>query len=107
VFSWLGAFYSSSIIGVHSGSPLINFAVYSLPDGLWLVSCMIIVGIIWESRPCQFYTYSIPVIISSIAMEFLQITHAIPGTYDFVDVITLCMSGGIGVLIYHIYIKET
>ena len=106
MFYWFGFSYKS-VLEVSGGSPLTNFAVYSLPDGLWLFSCIIIIGVIWESVPCLFYIYSIPVIVCSIAMEFLQIKNVVHGTYDPVDVVTFFISGCIGMLLYHLYIKET
>ena len=57
--------------------------------------------------PRLFYIYSIPVIVCSIAMEFLQIKNVVHGTYDPVDVVTFFISGCIGMLLYHLYIKET
>ena len=39
-----------------------NFIKFSLPDGLWVLSYMMIIGVIWNSRNfmCLLFMYSIP-----------------------------------------------
>ena len=79
-----------------------SWLVYSLPDGLWLFSYIILVGAIWAIDMRKSLLCSIPMIIIAIGSELLQLPQIIRGTFDMMDL--LCyVTGGIGGIFY---IKE-
>lgn len=63
-----------------------NWMLYSLPDGLWLSSCISLILIIWKNKMTKgslFLIFSMPVIaFLSEAGQFFKI---IPGTFDWMD----------------------
>ena len=76
-----------------------SWLVYSLPDGLWLFSYIILVGAIWAFDMRKSLLCSIPMIIIAIGSELLQLPQIIRGTFDMMDL--LCyVTGGIGGIFY-------
>jgi len=73
---------------------------YCLPDGLWLLSYMLIIDSIWNEETTwlhELFLWILP--ISAILTEFLQMELLIPGTGDWIDVIFYVM----GILTFLIY----
>ena len=73
---------------------------YCLPDGLWLLSYMLIIESIWNEETTwlhELFLWILP--ISAILTEFLQMALLIPGTGDWIDVIFYVM----GILTFLIY----
>lgn len=73
---------------------------YCLPDGLWLLSYMLIIESIWNEETTwlhELFLWILP--ISAILTEFLQMELLIPGTGDWIDVIFYVM----GILTFLIY----
>ena len=73
---------------------------YCLPDGLWLLSYMLIIESIWNEETTwlhELFLWILP--ISAILTEFLQMALLIPGTGDWKDVIFYVM----GILTFLIY----
>ena len=79
--------------------PLPDWILYSLPDGLWLLSYMILIDTIWgnDSKGLGFWLYILPII--GIVSELIQIPFPIIGTFDFVDLACYISA----VIIYKLY----
>ena len=85
-----------------SGITLNHITLYSLPDGLWLASYIIVVNTIVSKenkKNLLFWSFLLPVI--SITFEILQIPGIIPGVFDVFDLICYIVP----LLIYLIYLK--
>lgn len=87
--SWVG------LEGRHvdvSGSAFCEWIVYSLPDGLWYMS------LLWVEMTFTQHSNTLSVIVFYLAvtfpfvLEFLQHTHIVPGTFDWFDVATYCLT---------------
>lgn len=68
--------------------PLPTWIYYSLPDGLWLFSYMLLINSIWnKGNKVQylFWLYILPVI--ALTSEVLQIFFPKLGTFDLIDII--------------------
>lgn len=66
-----------------------HFVKYSLPDGLWLLSYMLIIGTIWQThnnRPYLLFVYTLPV--ASLIVELLQYFFDRLGTFDLLDILS-------------------
>lgn len=66
-----------------------DWVKFSLPDGLWLFSYIFLVDAIWsgyKSVISRIFVYSLPVF--SLLSEFLQYWGLVPGTFDWIDVLS-------------------
>lgn len=80
-----------------------SWVIYSLPDGLWLFSYIILTGAIWAFDMRKSLLCSVPLIVIAIGSELLQLPHIIRGTFDIIDL--LCyIAGSVGGIFY---IKKT
>jgi hypothetical protein len=78
------------------------FSKYCLPDGLWIASYVILIHAIIpkeDKNMLLFWSFILPFI--AILFELLQIPGLIPGTFDFLDLISYIVP----LLIYIIYLK--
>lgn len=69
--------------------PLPSWVYYSLPDGLWLLSYMLFMNIIWSKKEeIQYiiWLYILPII--AIVSEILQIFISGIGTFDIIDLLS-------------------
>ena len=85
------------------GCDLPYFVRYSLPDGLWLLSYMIIIGTIWnKNKSIQYliFVYAMPII--AIIIELLQYYFTELGTFDILDIIAYTAAIIIYKLIQHL-----
>ena len=70
-----------------------QFVKYSLPDGLWLLSYMILIGTIWGNNRCNTYRlfiYSMPLI--AVILELLQSQFSVLGTFDVLDILSYILA---------------
>ena len=75
-----------------------DWVKYSLPDGLWLFSYLLLIDTIWnekETLSYKIYLWILPVI--AISTEILQIFAIVPGVFDFSDL--LCYLGAVVVFL--------
>lgn len=79
-----------------------NWIVYSLPDGLWLFSYIILMGAIWAFDIRKSLLCSAPLIVIAIGSELLQIPHIVRGTFDVIDLLCYITGSLIGIF----YIKK-
>ena len=84
----------------------LDFLIFSLPDGLWILSLLIILGLIWKKHRIFFIIYSSFFTGISILFEFLQKVEFIPGTFDIADILVLLIFHILGFLIYDFFILE-
>lgn len=67
-----------------------KWIIYSLPDGLWSITCYSLVAIFMGKHITLPYYFILFVLI--ISLEIGQLFHFINGTYDFTDVIMYIIS---------------
>ena len=96
IFHWADSFelmpiiytlrsYSHNIIRF-----LPNWFVYSLPFALWVSSYLFCIRAIWGQSVCRshyLWFWCVPII--SITVELFQYLHILPGTFDFLDLLTI------------------
>lgn len=86
-----------------SNITLNHITLYSLPDGLWLASYIIVVNtIVSKSNKHNLLFWSLLLPIIAIVFELLQIPGIIPGVFDVFDLICYI----IPLIIYLIYLKH-
>ena len=91
-------------LSVKSNSEI--FLIYSLPGGLWLLSGLVITGVIWKNNVKYFLLYSFAVTALSIAHEFSQKLKFISGTFDPADIAVLLCSCITGIALYFLLIRD-
>lgn len=73
--------------------PLPEWCYYALPDGLWLLSYILLINIIWNSHTWKsiIWIYALPAI--AITSELLQLLNPYFGTFDIMDIV--CYLGAV------------
>lgn len=109
LFSWIELLKIDDLLPVdktifNSNSSFIKFVVFSLPNGLWLLSCILLIGIIWERSALAFLWYATSFSLISIFAEILQLLNVIKGTFDIVDIFVVLCSYLVGVKVYYAFL---
>lgn len=106
MFKWVESLglseYIDQLRETVSGITLNHITLYSLPDGFWLASYIIVVNTIVSKNNkynLLFWSFLLPLI--AIVFEFLQIPGIIPGVFDVFDLICYIVP----LLTYLIYLK--
>ncbi|SFI40004.1 hypothetical protein SAMN04487775_101127 [Treponema bryantii] len=89
----------------NSNSTFLSFCVYSLPNGLWSFSAILLFGIVWKNSIRHFLFFSIVFTLVNLLFEFLQLFNVIPGTFDFIDILVLLISLLAGIFAYKQLLK--
>ena len=107
MFKWVESLglneYIDRLRDMVSGITLNHITLYSLPDGLWLASYIIVVNTIVSKDNkvnLLFWSFLLPAI--AVTFELLQIPGVIPGVFDVFDLICYIVP----LLIYLIYLKH-
>ena len=100
-FPFLGTIHQQ--VNVFSTIHLPDFFVYSLPDGLWLFSYILLIGVIWNFNyhRCIFLIMLLPVY--AIFHEMLQLYHMVPGYFDVLDFIVYVIATFLGISVFVMY----
>lgn len=87
---------------------LANWFLYSLPDGLWMLSYQIILTYVWKYRIKNYgyLIFSLSVLVFTLICESLQFFGIIDGTFDIIDLIFYLISTFIGLLYCKIINKK-
>ncbi len=73
--------------------PLPEWCYYALPDGLWMLSYILLINLIWDDRTwkSRIWRYALPAI--AITSELLQLLNPYFGTFDIMDIV--CYLGAV------------
>lgn len=106
MFKWVESLglngYIDRLRDMVSNITLNHITLYSLPDGLWLASYIMVVNTIISKNNkynLLFWSFLLPFI--AIVFELLQLPGFIPGVFDIFDLV--CYT--IPLIIYLIYLK--
>lgn len=106
IFRWLDAIGMNGYINRLRDSvrhiTLNQITLYSIPDGLWIASYILMVNAIVSKQNKNnllFWSFLLPTI--AVLFELLQIVNLIPGIFDVFDLICYIVP----LLIYLIYLK--
>jgi hypothetical protein len=64
-------------------------AFYSIPDGLWLLSGLCCIRVLWWTNQKNGVLYTAIFCLFALCFEVFQIFEAVPGTVDVVDIVVL------------------
>lgn len=94
--------FIASIRSNSDNSNLYGWVIYNLPAGLWLFAYMLIIDAIWgNAKNAQFMCHLFILPILAIVSELMQCLGVLPGTFDFLDLISY-----VCVIILFIIIKK-
>ena len=66
---------------------------YNMPSGLWLFSYMFIIDSIWDNGNNSTYRLFITILPAvALVSEVMQFFHALPGTFDVLDMISYVLA---------------
>lgn len=103
MFEWcktLGIY--DMVLNLRPEKKLGGWVVYSLPDGLWLFSYILLMGSIWRFNLKRSLYASSPLVVIALGSELLQIPGWIPGTFDVVDLLCYLVACWLG----YVYLKS-
>lgn len=81
-----------------------SFIVFSLPNGLWYLSAIMIFSLIWKQN-ISFYLYSTVFFFINLIIEVLQKFNVVFGTFDLIDIYVLVISHFMGLTINYFWSK--
>ncbi len=75
-----------------------DWVLYSLPDGLWIYSYILVIGAIrnFNIRESTLAIFCLPTV--AIISEFLQLPGIIPGTFDSSDILAYTLGMALGII---------
>lgn len=77
----------SVIAFVRKHLPLSKFVIYSLPEALWVFAATLVSKHLFiKSRKRNFHLAWTP-LCYAISLEFLQLLHLMPGSFDWMDIL--------------------
>lgn len=80
-----------------------KWIVYSLPDGLWLLSFFFLMEYIWYNETSQIKSvFTILISVMIVGWEVLQYSGIMPGTWDINDMLAYLFA----ILFYHLILKR-
>ena len=100
LYKWLNINTSNVIFSYlqQHAIPLHDWALYNLPDGLWLFSYTLLIDAIWSKNNIKYYFIGIITLLILI-LEIAQMMHIFPGTGDILDIASYL----IALIIYSLY----
>ena len=100
LYKWLNINTSNVIFSYlqQHAIPLPDWALYNLPDGLWLFSYTLLIDAIWSKNNIKYYFIGIITLLILI-LEIAQMMHIFPGTGDILDIASYL----IALIIYSLY----
>ena len=75
--------------------------LFQRPDVLWFLSGLFIIRAIWIYKKKWMQIYIIAFSIIAITNELLQISPYIPGTFDILDLLFICISAFLESVFYY------
>ena len=107
MFSWLKFIGAENLFRqkeFKNDSEFLSFLIFSIPNGLWSLSAIILFGEIWQESKKSFLFYTVLFSSANILFEILQLFRWISGTFDYLDILVLLISVILGILIYKYFI---
>lgn len=91
MFDWFNSIGIGNAVNwlrnLFQGEGIYDWIKYSLPDGLWVLSYMLIVDAIWDGHNnaiSNTFLWGLPIV--AVLSEFLQYFGILPGVFDWMDV---------------------
>jgi hypothetical protein len=107
LFDWLPGLRARKGLAIQvDKNRLATLAVYSVPDGLWLLSGMLLMRALWWATPKTGTVYAFIFCALAAGFELLQMTGHVPGTFDPADLVVLVCAAFVEGFIFKCFIKR-
>jgi len=83
-----------------------NILRYNIPDMLWFISAILFLRFIWFYKLKEQTIYIICFYIIGFVFELSQLSEKVLGTFDWFDLIFLCIGAFVESLLYKIFIRR-
>ncbi len=96
MFSWFESLgFQDMVLSFRKYASFFNlpdWCIFSLPAGMWLLSYLLIIDVIWnkDKDASEYRTFVLVLPLLAILSEFCQSVHWLPGKFDWVDIICYC-----------------
>ena len=80
--------------------------VYNIPDMLWFLSGILFFRFLWFNNCKTQMKYILCFYVIGAVIEISQLFENIPGTFDKLDLLFMCLGALIEGLIYNVFIKR-
>jgi len=87
-------------------SILTIFIRYHLPDMLWFVSAILFLRFLWFFKIKEQTLYILCFYVIGFVFEISQLSERIPGTFDWFDLLFMCIGAFVEGLLYKIFVKR-
>jgi hypothetical protein len=108
IYNWFGkpGFITLFSIPTEIKTTIPPLFIYNLPDGLWLLSGVLLIRSIWltEKKWCAIYLAIFYLL--AVVIEMLQLCKNIPGTFDVVDLLFMGFTAFAENILFYLFIKR-
>jgi len=80
--------------------------LYNVSDGLWCLSAFLLIRAIWLTNTFWHITYGVIFIFIAITFEIAQLFGVIPGTFDVLDLVFICLFAFLESIIFYRFIRR-
>ena len=81
--------FIASVRSYSNDSILYEWVIYNMPAGLWLFAYLLIIDAIWGNEKNTLYLCHLFILpILALVSELMQFLGVLPGTFDFLDLIS-------------------
>lgn len=89
LYDWFGIDYNNYFFEYmrHPDLRLSSWAIYNLPDGLWMMSFLLFIEVIWDGEKLMKWIFGGSMIILALVLEIFQFVDLFPGTGDWLDIL--------------------
>jgi len=101
------SFQNSLKISVKPDSIWSNMFIYNLPYGLWCLSGLLFIRAVWLTNTKWRKIYGGIFIAIVMSYVFLKLPGFIPGTFDILDLVFMCLFAFIESIIFIMFIRRT
>ncbi|MHC6203436.1 hypothetical protein ACYULU_09615 [Breznakiellaceae bacterium SP9] len=107
LFNWFPkpAFLDTLYIPVNYRNPFVSFVLFNLPDSLWFLSGLLLIRSVWFSNKKWCSVYLTVFCLMACLFEISQLSKAVPGTFDIID-LSLLIPIAIGENIFYTFIRR-
>jgi len=95
---------NTATIAFSHPSVFIDFVRYNLPDGLWLLSGLLFLRVVWHEQMETFLIYRRCFLYLAFLLEMAQVFNSVPGTFDIFDVVTMGSFALLESIVYRVYL---
>jgi len=98
--------FSNIILTQPNKSIFLYILKFNVPDMFWFLSGIIFFRFIWFNNYKEQTIYILCFYLLGISVEFCQLIKTIPGTFDFIDLLFMCIGAFVESLLYNNFIRR-